>query len=112
MARYIVIACALSDAEMMSRDLERLSANPVNARSERGTARALFGCLDLHRRAPPQNASGNAQDKLEQAAPREVDDNFMVPQPLAALHQPEIPDQAVMAAAHPSQAAVLEASHE
>jgi hypothetical protein len=73
--------------------------------------RALFGGLDVHRRASPQDGSPGAQHQLEQATPGEVDQHFMVPQSLAALHQPEIPYQAVMAAAHPSQTAVLEASH-
>lgn len=73
---------------------------------------ALFGCFDPHRRAPPQHSGAGAHGQLEQAAPREVDDHLMVPQSLAALHQPEIPYQAIVAAAHARQAAVLKASHE
>src|SRR5882757_7173037 len=47
----------------------------------------------------------------EQAAPRQVEDHLVVTQPLATLHRPEVPYQAILAAAHASQPAIPEASH-
>src|SRR4051812_37287760 len=41
----------------------------------------------------------------------EGDHHFMVAQPLAALHEPEVPDQAVASAAHAREPAVFESEH-
>jgi hypothetical protein len=51
--------------------------------------------------AGPPHASDRLQHK-EEPSPREFECHLMVAQSLAALDQTEVPDQAVMAAAHSS----------
>jgi hypothetical protein len=47
----------------------------------------------------------------DQAAPRQLQHHFVVPQPLATLHQAEVPDEAVSSAAHSSEFGFRKSSH-
>jgi hypothetical protein len=52
-----------------------------------------------------------AEHKFDERSPSEVDYDLMVLSSLAALDRPQVPDDAEMAVAHPSQMAVLEVPH-
>jgi hypothetical protein len=57
------------------------------------------------------NQAGHRLQESNEAPPREVQQDFMVSQPLAAFDGAQIPDQAVLAATHSSESAILEAHH-
>jgi hypothetical protein len=47
----------------------------------------------------------------KKATARQMQHHFVMPQSLAALDQAEIPDHAIVAAAHPSQPSIFESPH-
>jgi len=49
--------------------------------------------------------------ELNETPPREIQQDLMVPQSLAAFNGAKIPDQAVLAATHSSESAIPEALH-
>jgi hypothetical protein len=72
-----------------------------NAACRRRQGRCIVG---------PSHASDGLQQK-EEPSPREFECHLMVAQSLTALDQTQVPDQAVVTAAHSTQSAVPESLH-
>jgi hypothetical protein len=67
---------------------------------------AYFGLTRLGGLATPCEGQ-----KSDERSPSEIDYDLMMLQSLAALNRSEVPDDAVMTVAHPSQMAVFEVPH-
>jgi hypothetical protein len=58
-----------------------------------------------------QSASDPVCSEPNDAAPRQFYNQFVVPEPPAALHQPEVSDQAVLSAAHSGESDIHKTPH-
>jgi hypothetical protein len=62
-------------------------------------------------RIAPPDLARNSHQEPEDAAPRQCEHHLVVPQPLAALDRAEIPDQAILTAAHARPARLRKSPH-
>ncbi len=84
---------------------------PVDWPSARTLLPESLASPELGRRIESPKREINLAYALQRRANAEGNQHFMVPQPLAALHEAEVPYQAVAAAAHAGEPAILPSQH-